>query len=46
MVYKLGDLVEQVTETNFNLKYGLDNIVGVTIEKEMIPTIANLTQTN
>lgn len=46
MVYKLGDLVEQVTETNFDLKYGLDDIVGVTIEKEMIPTIANLTQTN
>lgn len=46
MIYKLGDLVELVTETNSDLKYGLDDIIGVTIEKEMITTIANLTETD
>lgn len=46
MNYKLGDLIELVTETNSELKYGLDDIVGVTLEKQMIPTIANLTQTD
>ena len=46
MNYKLGDLVELVTETNSDLKYGLNDIVGVTLEKQMIPTIANLTQTD
>ena len=42
----MGDLVELVTEKNSDLKYGLDDIIGVTLEKQMIPTIANLTQTN
>lgn len=46
MRYRMGDLVEQVTEMNSDLKYGLNDIVGVTLEKQMIPTIANLTQTN
>ena len=46
MRYKLGELVELVTETNSELKYGLEDIVGVTLEKQMIPTIANLTQTD
>ena len=46
MRYRMGDLVEQVTEVNSDLKYGLNDIVGVTLEKQMIPTIANLTQTN
>lgn len=46
MVYKLGELLEQITETNNDLKYGLDDIVGVTINKEMIPTIANLNNTD
>ena len=46
MRYKLGDLVELVTETNSEQKYGLADIVGVTLEKQMIPTIANLTQTD
>lgn len=46
MIYKLGELVDPVTETNSDLKYGLDDIVGVTIEKEMITTIANLTETD
>lgn len=46
MRYKMGDLVELVTETNSELRYGLKDIVGVTLEKQMIPTIANLTQTD
>ena len=46
MRYKIGDLVELVTEKNSDLKYGLADIVGVTLEKQMIPTIANLTQTD
>lgn len=46
MKYKLGELLEQVDENNSNLKYGLDDIIGVTIEKEIIPTIANLSTTN
>ncbi|MGN0740413.1 MAG: restriction endonuclease subunit S [Treponema sp.] len=43
--YKFSDLIEEVSEKNTDLKYGLNDIIGVTIEKELIPTIANLTQT-
>ena len=43
--YKFSDLIEEVEERNTSLEYGLDDIVGVTIEKGLIPTIANLTQT-
>ena len=46
MNYRIGDLVELVSETNSNLEYGLNDIIGVTLEKQMIPTIANLTQTD
>ena len=44
-MYKFEDLIEEVKEFNTDLRYGLDDIVGVTIEKGLIPTIANLTQT-
>ena len=44
-MYKFENLIEEVKEFNTDLKYGLDDIVGVTIEKGLIPTIANLTQT-
>ena len=44
-MYKFKDIIEEVKEFNTDLKYGLDDIVGVTIEKGLIPTIANLTQT-
>ena len=44
-MYKYEDLIEEVKEFNTDLRYGLDDIVGVTIEKGLIPTIANLTQT-
>ncbi len=44
-VYKFSEIIEEVKEYNNDLKYGLDDIVGVTIEKGLIPTIANLSQT-
>ena len=44
-MYKFKDIIEEVKDFNSDLKYGLDDIVGVTIEKGLIPTIANLTQT-
>ena len=43
--YKFSELIEEISEQNTELKYGLDDIVGVTIEKGLIPTIANLQQT-
>lgn len=43
--YLFEDLIEEVQEKNTSLKYGLDDIVGVTLDKDLIPTIANLTQT-
>lgn len=46
MIYKFKDIIEEVDEFNSELKYGLDDIVGVTIEKGLIPTVANLSQTN
>ena len=45
-MYKFKDIIEEVEERNTELRYGLDDIVGVTIEKGLIPTIANLTQTS
>ena len=44
-IYKFAELIEEVNEYNTELQYGLNDIVGVTIEKGLIPTIANLTQT-
>ena len=43
--YKFSELIEEVKLYNTELQYGLDDIVGVTIEKGLIPTVANLTQT-
>lgn len=45
MNYKFKDIIEEIDEFNSELKYGLDDIVGVTIEKGLIPTVANLSQT-
>ena len=44
--YKLGELIELVTETNSELKYSIDDAVGMTITKEIIPTKANLEGTD
>lgn len=40
--YKLGELVELVTDTNSNLKYGPNDVKGMTITKEVIPTKADV----
>ncbi len=45
MRYKFKELIEEVQEKNESLKYGLDDTIGVTIEKGLIPTVANLSQT-
>lgn len=39
---KLGELIEQVLETNSDLKYGLDDVMGMTLTKEIIPTKADI----
>ena len=44
--YKLGELIELVLETNSELNYGLDDVKGMTITKEIIPTKANLKGTD
>lgn len=40
--YKLGELIEPILETNSNLLYGADDVRGMTITKEIIPTKADL----
>ncbi len=44
--YKIGELIEQVLETNSKLQYGIDNAMGMTITKEIIPTKADLNGTD
>lgn len=44
--YKLSDLIEQTTETNFENKYKANDVVGMTITKEIIPTKANVDNTD
>ena len=39
---KLAELIELVTETNSELKYKADDVRGMTITKEIIPTKANV----
>ena len=39
---RLGDYIEQCDERNEALQYGLDDVMGMTITKEIIPTKANL----
>ena len=40
--YNLGKLIELVTETNTELKYHAEDVRGMTITKEIIPTKANV----
>ena len=40
--YKLGDLIELCEETNENLKYNLDDVKGISIQKVFIETKANM----
>ncbi len=39
---KLGDLIEQSNETNIDLKYGLDDVKGISIKKNFIETKADM----
>ena len=40
--YKLGDLIELVDERNSNLKYDLNSVRGISIQKIFIPTKADM----
>ena len=42
----LGDLIELTTETNNQLIYGAEDVMGMTITKEIIPTKANVGTTD
>ena len=42
--YKLGELIELVQDTNSELQYGPDDVKGMTITKEVIPTKANVSE--
>ncbi len=44
--YKLGELIELVLTANTDLKYGPDDVRGMTITKEIIPTKADVTGTD
>lgn len=40
--YKIGSLIEPVIDTNVELKYGSDDVKGMTITKDIIPTKADV----
>lgn len=44
--YKMGELIELVFDTNSELLYGADDVRGMTITKEIIPTKADVTGTD
>lgn len=44
--YKLGELIELVLKTNSELQYGPDDVRGMTITKEIIPTKADVIGTD
>lgn len=44
--YKLGELIELVLDTNSELQYGPNDVRGMTITKEIIPTKADVTRTD
>ena len=44
--YKLGQLIELITETNSNYLFGTDDVKGMTITKEIIPTKADVSTTD
>ena len=43
--YKLGELLEQTFVTNSNLEFGINDVRGMTITKQIIPTKANMKNT-
>lgn len=42
----IGELIELTTETNSDLRYGEDDVRGMTITKQIIPTKANVAGTD
>ncbi len=44
--FKLGDLIEQTDIRNSELRYGVDDVKGMTISKTIIPTKADVEQTD
>lgn len=44
--YKLGELIEQTEEINSQLIYGTEDVRGMTITKQIIPTKADVTNTD
>lgn len=44
--YKLGELIELVLDTNSDLLFGPDDVKGMTITKEIIPTKADVKETD
>lgn len=44
--YYIGELIELTTETNSDLRYGEDDVRGMTITKQIIPTKANVAGTD
>lgn len=44
--YKLGELIEQTEEINSQLIYGAEDVRGMTITKQIIPTKADVTNTD
>lgn len=44
--HSIGEYIELVLNTNNGLMYGPNDVVGVTITKEIIPTKANVTDTD
>lgn len=43
---RLGDYIEQCTAINSDLQFGIDDVRGMTISKEIIPTKADLKSTD
>ncbi len=44
--YSIGELIEQVTETNSDNMFGSSDVMGMSITKEIIPTKANVNNTD
>ena len=44
--YKIGELIELVLNTNYELLYGPDDVRGMTITKEIISTKADVSETD
>lgn len=42
----IGDYLEMIDTKNENLKYGIDDVMGVSIEKKFIPTKADMVDVN